>query len=471
MRKRIISILILVCMMCLLLAGCKSGGNAVSEARNGVVRVLATYEADGYDPYTGSKVGTWRGYSSGSSFGVGKTGKETDTFVTNRHVVVLEDGYEQVSDGNVYYFEYHITGYYLLLDNFAYNMETYTLDASRAVPCTVIYVGKTDDEDLAVLKAAETVKGRVALPLLDDEDSLEVHDKVSSLGYPSSSDGATSENYLLAGVDDITVNGGDISRFYDSISAVGTESGALSGHLIQHNAAINSGNSGGPLVDENGAVVGINTYGFHGGSQTVTNSFYALRVRYAKDALDSMGIRYDVYKGSSGVVPIVISVIAAVIVIAVAAVLLLRKPKPTAVNPGQPGQFAQTNAPGQTAPIQAAPVQAAPVIAGDTGLRVQGVAGQFAGRRFAIAGQLRIGRDPARNDLVYPADSQGVSGVHCVLIVDGGRLLVQDLGSTYGTFVGGNRLAANAPVELRIGDRFCLGSDREAFVIARKGEV
>ena len=111
------------------------------------------------------------------------------------------------------------------------------------------------------------------------------------------------------------------------------------------------------------------------------------------------------------------------------------------------------------------------VLSGGNGLRIQGVAGQFAGRRFAVAGQLRIGRDPARNDLVYPAESQGVSGVHCVLIADGGRLLLQDLGSTYGTFVGGNRLAANAPVELRAGDRFCLGSEQETFIIVRKGEM
>ena len=136
--------------------------------------------------------------------------------------------------------------------------------------------------------------------------------------------------------------------------------------------------------------------------------------------------------------------------------------------PAQPAQPVQSAQPASQAPVQP---PAAPVIAGDTGLRIQGVAGRFASRRFAVTGQLRIGRDPARNDLVYPADSQGVSGVHCVLLADGGRLLVQDLGSTYGTFVGGNRLAANAPVELRVGDRFCLGSEQETFVIARKGEV
>ena len=467
MKKRMISGIILACMMCLLLAGCQSGSNAVDEARSGVVRILATYEANAYSPYTLELVGTVTGYSSGSSFGVGKAGKETDTYVTNRHVVTLEDGFGEVQ-GSTYYLEYRMTGYYLLLDDYAYNTESHTLDASRAVPCTVIYVGKTDDEDLAILKAANPVPGRVALPLLDDEDSLKVHDRVSSLGYPASSDDATSESYLLANVSDVTANGGDISRFYDSLSAVDTGSGALSGHLIQHNADTNQGNSGGPLVDENGAVVGINTYTFHGGSQAVSNSFYSLRIKYAKDALNSLGIDYDLY--TSGLpVGVIVAIVAAaavlIIIVVVVVVMMAKRRQPRVEPPVQPPVQPPVTPPGPVQP------PAGPLIAGDTGLRIQGVTGRFASRRFAIPGTLRIGRDPARNDLVYPADSQGVSGVHCVLTVEGGRVILRDLGSTYGTFVGGNRLAANAPTELRVGDRFCLGSEQETFVVSRKGEV
>lgn len=110
-------------------------------------------------------------------------------------------------------------------------------------------------------------------------------------------------------------------------------------------------------------------------------------------------------------------------------------------------------------------------LAGDSGLRIQGVTGSFAGRRVALPRQLRIGRDPQRNDLVYPAGTQGISGVHCVLLVENGTVYIKDLGSTYGTFVGGRRLAANETVPLRVGDRFSLGSDRETFQIAQKGGV
>lgn len=428
-----------------------SGNSAANKARNGVARVVVTYEAALYDPGTGEYAGSLSGYSRGSCFGVGTAGKETDVFITNRHVVTKEDGLGEFG-GATYHVEYHINGYYILLDNFAYNTETFSVDPSRSVPCTVVYLGETEDADVAVLKAAEAVSGRVALALLDDENSLQVTDPVSSLGYPGSSDSATSEGYMLASVDDVTVINGNVSRFYDSTSVTGDSSGAMTGHLIQHDATINGGNSGGPLVDQNGTVVGINTYTFHGGDQAVSNSYYALRIRYAKDALDFLSIHYDVYKaGLSPLVPVIVLAIAAAVV-AVVAVAVVRRKKPASGPAGAP----------------AIPVMD-PVPAGGE-LRIQGQSGAFAGRRFAINGQVRIGRDPAANDLVYPAGTPGISGRHCVVTLSGRQAMVTDLGSSYGTFLpGGQKLVPNQPTPLRIGDRFCLGSEKESFVITGKG--
>ena len=53
----------------------------------------------------------------------------------------------------------------------------------------------------------------------------------------------------------LTVTQGIISALDRSID---TESGALT-HLVQTDAAISSGNSGGPLVNTSGQVVGVNT--------------------------------------------------------------------------------------------------------------------------------------------------------------------------------------------------------------------
>ena len=452
MKKRAAAVILAFMLALALTTGAamasSGSGNVASETRSGVVRVVML-GPDGY-------------YYLGSAFGVGKAGQETDTFVTNHHVVNI---YRYDNSGNRVI--YPAVNVWILKNSNAWNPVT-GLDTSQCISCEVIYSQDGGYPDIAVLKASDPVPGRVALPLQNKEDSLHEADRVYALGYPGSSDileqGVYGDRWV-AGVDDVTITSGVVSRF--------TTSGAVGNtRLIQHDAGVNHGNSGGPLIDERGAVVGINTYTFGLDAATGDSSSSAsVRIKYVKDVLDDLDIYYDVYKEKSNAVPIVIGVVAAVAVIAVVAVVLMRKPRPAAATPGQYGQPVQPQTPGQYGQPQAAHAQAVPVVAGDTGLRIQGVAGQFAGRRFAIAGQMRIGRDPARNDLVYPAESQGVSGVHCVLIVNGGRLLMQDLGSTYGTYVGGNRLVANAPVELQVGDRFSLGSDREIFIVARKGEV
>lgn len=442
---------------------------SANEARNGVVRIVAAFEEKTYSAVYSdgayskvSLVQTGVGYSSGTAFGVGTAGKETDVFITNRHVVDQYENYVFESDGNYYIREYYYS-YYLLLDDYAYNKNTWTVDSSRTVPCSVIYMGEddaTNTRDVAVLRAAEPVPGRVALALQDSEDSLAVGDSITVLGYPSLSDYATSDGYLLAAVDDVTLTTGVVARLFESSSVTVDDDGTtIIGRLIQHNADTNSGNSGGPVIDENGTVVGIHTFSYSA-SSSGNNGHYALRIKYAKEALDSLDIYYEVYKpGSNAAGTVIVVVVILAAVAAVAAVLVLKKKQ----------SVPQT----ESAPIPPQPVpEAQPVVANDSGLRFQGMSGVFSGQRFAIGNSVKIGRDPAKCDLVYPTGTQGVSGVHCTLIFADGQLYLKDLGSTYGTYLGGGqRLAANEPVMLNVGDQFYLGSERERFVITRRGGV
>ena len=464
--KRLLAGLIGVMMLILMTVPAFASGQTAAECRNGVVRIVAIYEADLYNPDSGAYVGSLDGYSRGSAFGVGDAGKETDVFITNRHVVALED--ELVTlDGTAYYATYNITGYYILLDDYAYNTQTFTIDTSRAVPCTVIYLGADDDADVAVLRGAEKVPGRVALTLQDEESSLEVGDTVSALGFPGSSDGATSEGYMLATVDDVTVTSGVVSRFFDSVS-VTADSGGLAGRLIQSTASINSGNSGGPLIDENGAVVGINTYTYHGGSDAVTNAYYALRVQYAKDALDRLGIDYDVSGSGIGTGTVVIvAVILAALIMAV--LLVVRKRKGAKAVEREKVAVAQRTAGLETEQTASAVTSGA--ASGDSGYRIQGVSGVLEGKRFLISSQgpVILGRDPERCGVVFPADTPGVSGRHCAVWFDNGSVYIKDLGSTHGTFLTpGRRLAANQAVQVRPGEAFFLGSQEQSFVIAER---
>ncbi|MCC8150447.1 MAG: FHA domain-containing protein [Lachnospiraceae bacterium] len=108
----------------------------------------------------------------------------------------------------------------------------------------------------------------------------------------------------------------------------------------------------------------------------------------------------------------------------------------------------------------------------DSGFRILGVAGYFSGKRYPVKQHVRIGRDPAANDLVVPAGTSGVSGRHCEIMCQNGRVYIRDLGSSYGTFVNGTRLNPEQLYEVGVGARISLGSSTQEIQIAvRHGNV
>lgn len=79
--------------------------------------------------------------------------------------------------------------------------------------------------------------------------------------------------------------------------------------------------------------------------------------------------------------------------------------------------------------------------------------GPTPGETFPLEGdQLIIGRDPANSITINDAE---ISRKHSRLSFQGGKYVLEDLGSTNGTFVNGQRLAG--PVVLKPGDVVSLG--------------
>jgi S1-C subfamily serine protease len=103
---------------------------------------------------------------------------------------------------------------------------------------TPIDVDRSDD--LALVKI--TPKNKLPFLRLGDSDRLQVGQKVLAIGNPFGLEGT-----LTAGV---------VSSIGRSINSENNQ--RLQG-MIQTDAAINGGNSGGPLLDSNGDVIGINT--------------------------------------------------------------------------------------------------------------------------------------------------------------------------------------------------------------------
>jgi putative serine protease PepD len=105
---------------------------------------------------------------------------------------------------------------------------------------------------------------------IGDSSKLVVGDWVMTLGSPLGLDQSASS--------------GIVSALYRNTLMTGTSGNTLYTNLIQVDAAINGGNSGGALVNDKGQLVGINTlYANASGSQSFAGIGFAIPGNYAVD--------------------------------------------------------------------------------------------------------------------------------------------------------------------------------------------
>ena len=164
-------------------------------------------------------------------------------------------------------------------------------------------------KDICILKTDKPLRGMPGLPLRSD--AVETGLAVYALGYPGAADDFSRE--FATGVDSITVTDGIVSAVRQSRAE-----GLQTTWAIQTNAPISPGNSGGPLVDAGGRLVGINTFIMLKG-QNVNGSIH---VRELLTVLQQNDIPYrKAAPGFAGVLLVVLAVAAA---LGVCAALLLR---------------------------------------------------------------------------------------------------------------------------------------------------
>ncbi|MEY8260848.1 trypsin-like peptidase domain-containing protein [Oscillospiraceae bacterium 50-60] len=170
--------------------------------------------------------------------GASLTAQEVYRQVNPAVVVVLADlgdGSASVGTGVLFTQDgYLITNYHVVEGG---QECTVALDSGRGYEAK--YVAGDVDSDLAVLK----VEGQdLPAAVFGDSDLLTVGDKVYAIGNPLGVElrGTLTDGIVSAIDRDVEVKGRTMT-------------------LLQTNAALNSGNSGGPLINEYGQVVGINT--------------------------------------------------------------------------------------------------------------------------------------------------------------------------------------------------------------------
>ena len=149
-------------------------------------------------------------------------------------------------------------------------------------------ISMSDRYDMAILRINTSNSPYFAL---SEAESFTRNQNVFAVGFPS---GASTELTTLGEVEAIVRKNvaKSITTFFDesdftytqttgAISRLENKSGA--GGVIQHTANINKGNSGGPLIDESGRVVGINTFGV-----IDQNTFYAVKLVQMKAEIDAI---------------------------------------------------------------------------------------------------------------------------------------------------------------------------------------
>jgi S1-C subfamily serine protease len=204
-------------------------GQIYREAAPGVVQVTSNVVAE--DPFFGQQ----RGRSLGSGFVIDRTGGH---IVTNFHVI---DGAEEV------------------FVNFSSD------DRMRAE-----VIGADPSTDLALLKV--DAEQRALTPLqLGNSDAVGVGDEVLAIGNP----------FGLAR----TATAGIVSALHREIQS---PSGFTIDKVIQTDAQINQGNSGGPLLDGQGRVIGVNTQIATAGSEGNVGIGFAVPVNTVREVVSAL---------------------------------------------------------------------------------------------------------------------------------------------------------------------------------------
>ncbi len=440
--KRLLALLVSVLLCAVSVPACAASQKGIERAKDGVVSIqfylkgAAVYLTDGKNvqPYSSFGTNGEGRRESGSGFFVGKAGQDPSYIVTNHHVVA---SYIDAGEGGTFMANIGMVGNSMaVLVADSCELRVYYDDDDYDVAYVDCY-GDYEKIDLAVLKLREPTDKRSPLQIKVPTQDM-VGDTVYTVGFPGNADNDfTGASHY--GRDDISVRTGTISKFVAS-EGTGVE-------RIQTDAVIQHGNSGGPMVTEDGHVVGINTNiesNIQFGTQ-VEADYYAINASELVAFLDKNTIPYELASQGGGfLVPVIIILV--VCLAAAAAVILLKKKNPA---------FG--------AAISSAVKGKEKAKAGQTAQRavLRSMAPQHKGLTLVVGDKpILIGRDPGTCKVVYIEGTSGVSGRHCSVAYDGakGEFIVTDLRSTYGTFLmNGQKLEANVPCRLKPGSGFYVG--------------
>ena len=161
-------------------------------------------------------------------------------------------------------------GYILTNYHVIQGAQEISVTLSNDVTTTAQVVNYDENQDVAMIKITDENVEIPATVELGDSDALQPGEEVITIGTPLSTELSS------------TVTKGIISATSRSVAV---ESGVTM-NLIQTDAAINAGNSGGPLVNTKGEVVGINSSKISG--EAVEGIGFSIPINDIKDKIESL---------------------------------------------------------------------------------------------------------------------------------------------------------------------------------------
>lgn len=349
----------------------------------------------------------------------------------------------------------------------------FVLFAGRDTPEPVELSWSSPDLDLAVLRyPGDTPHGALVLATPDPTRGTDVF----ALGYPGPADAGS-----LGGAASSTLTEGILSRA--PFEARWGRAGTTAVRLLQHTAAINPGSSGGPLVNACDAVVGVNTSGASSelrdadgnliGTGAAQGIFFALAASELQAELRRRSVAFSLADecGSEARAPPSPSFLIGLLLVAFIAAgawLAFRGSPPVASGePVRSTPSGKTGPPAQPAPGAEAgrpvhgPVASPPATARFTGQSgTPDLSLPIAALKHARHG-ISVGRNPRLVDRAL--SDRALSRRHFRVSLDNGRLFVEGLGSTHGTFVNGQRLKPYHARRLEDGDTVRAGKGEWQF--------
>ncbi len=188
--------------------------------------------------------------------------------VSTKTIQTVNGWFQQEAEGMGSGFIINTDGYILTNYHVIEGATEVTVTLSDGQEVTASVVNYDSDQDVAMIKINEDVEVPGVVEL-GDSDALQPGEEVLAIGNPLSKELSS------------TLTKGIVSALNRSIE---TQTG-VSTNLIQTDTAINSGNSGGPLINTKGEVIGINTLKASDGAEGIG---FAIPINDVKEKIDSL---------------------------------------------------------------------------------------------------------------------------------------------------------------------------------------